>query len=129
MEIITTRLSKFRSNGYTYLIPIIIIIGKVYARGFDGGKELLEVLCRRGGCALMRTVRKLRICACRTCQVRSGDTAFSTRVARTVGSAAIKATVASACLFETTIQGVSPSTTTLTSCVGDPIVNTIICPI
>ena len=77
----------------------------------------------------MRTVRKLRICACRTCQVRSGDTAFSTRVARTGSYRAIKATEASACLFETTIQGVSPSNTTLTSCVGDPIVNTIICPV
>ena len=64
----------------------------------------------------MRTVRKLRA-------------AFSTRVARTGSYRAIKATEASACLFETTIQGVSPSTTTLTSCVGAPIVNTIICPI
>lgn len=77
----------------------------------------------------MRTVRKLRICACRTCQVRNGDTAFSTRVARTGSYRAIKATEASACLFETTIQGVSPSTTTLTSCVGGSIVNTIICPV
>ena len=53
----------------------------------------------------MRTVRKLRA-------------AFSTRVARTGSYRAIKATEASAL-----------PTTTLTSCVGDPIVNTIICPV
>ena len=64
----------------------------------------------------MRTVRKLRA-------------AFSTRVARTGSYRAIKATEASACLFETTIQGVSPSNRTFAGSVGDPIVNTIICPV
>ena len=65
----------------------------------------------------MRTVRKLRA-------------AFSTRVARTGSYRAIKATEASACLFETTIQGVSPSTTTLTSCVGGSIMDiTVVGPV
>ena len=63
----------------------------------------------------MRTVRKLRICACRTCQVRSGDTAFSTRVARTGSYRAIKATEASAL-----------PNRTLTSCVGGPISEEVI---
>ena len=53
----------------------------------------------------MRTVRKLRA-------------AFSTRVARTGSYRAIKATEASAL-----------PNTTLTSCVGGSIVNTIICPV
>ncbi len=105
MEIITTRLSKFRSYSYTYFIPIIIIIGKVYTGGFDGLQEGFKIRAVVDWCALMRTVRNLRV-------------AFSTRVARTVGSAAIKATEASAL-----------PNGTFTGSVGGPIVNTIICPV
>lgn len=60
MEIITTRLTKFRSYSYTYFIPIIIIIGKVYTRGFDGLQEGFKIRAVVSWCALMRTVRKLR---------------------------------------------------------------------
>ena len=60
MEIITTRLSKFRSYSYTYFIPIIIIIGKVNTGGFDGLQEGFKIRAVVDWCALMRTVRNLR---------------------------------------------------------------------